>query len=139
MAASSSHGPFSGMVQGSVNRSLKLSSRSRLKEKHLLSSEHCSMFYCRYALVRTDSKLINSYTHTLYWYWSRGAKRCMRKALINAVAVLRCRLVHITCTQSVPGTASIAACTTLITAFTQARSILTVMKRVKRQFTLMAK
>ena len=139
MAASGSHGPFSGTMQGSVNRSLELSSRSRLKEKHLLSSEHCSMFYCRYALVRTDSKLKNSYTHALYWYWSRGANRCTRKTLINAVAVLSCRLIHVTCTQSIPGTASFAACTTLITAFTQARSVLTVMKRVQRQFTLKAK
>jgi len=58
------------------------------------------MYYCRYALVHMESKLISSYTHILYWYWSRGANRHMWKTLIDAVAVFRCRLFHINYTQS---------------------------------------
>jgi hypothetical protein len=57
-AASCSHGPFSGTMQRSVDTSLDISSHSRIKDKHLLSLDKCTRFYCRFALGHIDCKLI---------------------------------------------------------------------------------
>ena len=67
--ASGSHGPFSWTMQGSVITSLEISSRSRMKDKHLLSLDNCSRFYCRFALVHIDYKLI----HFTYTNFNTGA------------------------------------------------------------------
>jgi len=53
-AASSLHGPFSGMIKGSVNTSLEISSHSQIKDKHLQSLDNCSRFNSRFVLVHID-------------------------------------------------------------------------------------
>lgn len=62
-ATSGSQGPFSGMMQGSVNVPLQISTHSQIKEKHLLSLDDCSRFYCIFVLLYIDYNLIQ-FTYT---------------------------------------------------------------------------
>jgi len=48
----------SGIMQGSVNMSLKISSQFRIKENRLIFLDIFSKFYCRFVLVRLDYKVI---------------------------------------------------------------------------------
>jgi hypothetical protein len=68
-AATSSHSPVSGMMQGSVNTSLEISSRSRIKDKYLLSLDNCFRIYGRFVLVHIDYKVVQF----IYTNFSTGA------------------------------------------------------------------
>jgi hypothetical protein len=54
MAARCLHSPFSGMIKGSINTSLEISSHSQIKDKHLQSLDNGSRFYCRFVVVHID-------------------------------------------------------------------------------------
>jgi hypothetical protein len=56
-------GLFSGMMQESVNMSLKISTHSGIKENLLLFLDVCSKFYRRFVLVHLDYKVIQ-FTYT---------------------------------------------------------------------------
>jgi hypothetical protein len=96
-AASGLHSPFSGMMQGNVNTSLEISSRSQIKDRHLLSLDNCCRFYYRFALVHIDYKLIQ-FTYTNFTLGAGHGVLILQKTLINTRAIGR--LVHINCTHS---------------------------------------
>ena len=52
MAASSSQGPFTGMIRkGNINTSLETASRSRIEDRQLLSLDNCSIFSDRICIL----------------------------------------------------------------------------------------
>ena len=98
------------MNQGCVNMSLEISSHSRIKDKQLLSLDNCSKFYCRFALVHIDYKLMQ-FTYANFTTVDGHVVQILQKTPINTGATLRSRFVHISRTDSF----SIAAVATGIT------------------------
>ena len=131
---------LSPFLRHDAGKSLEIYSRSPIEDQQLLFLDSCAKIYWKFALVHLDNVLMQSTYINLTTVAAYGVLICRRHR--------SCPLE--TCSRQqhslVPGSASFAADTLIMTAFQRTKSVRApsalanfTIKRVKKQFILMAR